>query len=313
MSSSSSEALRVPGLDPVASARWRAQSRAQSPWIHEEVARRMVDRLQWIKQRPERWLHWQPLLGGLNAHRALRDLYPQSHSLLAGPGAAEAMKRLQPTGSGPSKWLRWLKAPTATDQLAPGQGAQAQMLWANMALHLDPEPLALLRHWREQLQVGGFLMLSCLGPDSLIELRRVFSMEGWPAPSHPYTDMHDWGDMLIEAGFAEPIMDMERIVLTYGSAESLLADLRDAGRNLFEGRFSALRGRQWRTRLIGAMEKGLPRDAEGRLQVALEIVYGHAFKPAPKVKLASSSAVSIEDMRTMLRSGSARPDMGGKS
>jgi malonyl-CoA O-methyltransferase len=39
------------------------------------------------------------------------------------------------------------------------------------------------------------------------------------------------------------------------------------------------------------------------LALSFEVVYGHAFKPAPKLRLDAHSAVSLEDMRTMLRSG----------
>jgi malonyl-CoA O-methyltransferase len=59
-------------------------------------------------------------------------------------------------------------------------------------------------------------MFSCFGPDTLRELREHLPVAlGWPAPAHEFTDMHDWGDMLAQAGFAEPVMDMERITLTF--------------------------------------------------------------------------------------------------
>ena len=116
--------------------------------------------------------------------------------------------------------------------------------------------------------------------------------------------MHDWGDMLVHAGFAEPVMDMERIVLTYESPERLLAELREMGRNLHPGRFPGLRGRRYRERLLQALAEGLASPAEdGRLAVTFEIVYGHAFKPMPRARLAPESSVGLEDMRRMLRRG----------
>ena len=68
---------------------------------------------------------------------------------------------------------------------------------------------------------------------------------GWPPPSHEFTDMHDWGDMLVGAGFAEPVMDMERIMLTWPTAEAAFAELRTLGRNLHPARFPGLRGKSW--------------------------------------------------------------------
>ena len=67
--------------------------------------------------------------------------------------------------------------------------------------------------------------------------------------------MHDWGDMLVHAGFAEPVMDMERIVLTWADAEAALAELRTLGRNLHPARFRALRGRAWRRALLRGLAR----------------------------------------------------------
>jgi malonyl-CoA O-methyltransferase len=112
--------------------------------------------------------------------------------------------------------------------------------------------------------------------------------------------MHDWGDMLIEAGFAEPVMDMERITLTFPTAQRLLQELRELGANLHPQRFAGLRGRGWHARLLAALEEHLPRT-DGGLGLTFEIVYGHAFKPAPRVRVAEHSSVSLQDMRAMLR------------
>ena len=112
--------------------------------------------------------------------------------------------------------------------------------------------------------------------------------------------MHDWGDMLIEAGFAEPVMDMERITLTFPTAQRLLQELQELGANLHPQRFAGLRGRHWHARLLEALEEHLRRPGEG-LGLTFEIVYGHAFKPAPRVPVAEHSAVSLQDMRAMLR------------
>lgn len=185
------------------------------------------------------------------------------------------------------------------------EDTRVDMLWANMVLHLEPQPQRLLRRWNTHINEQGFLMFSCLGPDTLRELRAVYSRHGWPLPHHPYTDMHDWGDMLVHSGFAEPVMDMERLTLTYSGAEALLNDLRGLGRNLHAGRAPSLRSRHWRHRLTEALDAGLPRDADGRLQLTVEVVYGHAFKapPRPAKGPAGETTVAMDDMRAMLRAG----------
>jgi malonyl-CoA O-methyltransferase len=144
-------------------------------------------------------------------------------------------------------------------------------------------------------------MFSCFGPDTLRELRQLHAQKGWPAPAHEFTDMHDWGDMLVHAGFAEPVMDMERITLSYETPERLLAELRELGRNLSNERFAALRGRQWRQQLMQAL-MGLARPEEGgRLSLSFEIVYGHALKPRARAKVASETEIGLDQMRQMLR------------
>jgi malonyl-CoA O-methyltransferase len=175
------------------------------------------------------------------------------------------------------------------------------MLWSNMALHTAADPQGLVSAWHRALAVDGFLMFSCFGPDTLRELRTLYAGLGWPAPSHEFTDMHDWGDMLVHSGFAEPVMDMERITLTWENAARMLEELRELGVNLHRARFPALRGRAWRRELDARLE-GL-RDSGGRLALTFEIVYGHALKPLPRVRVAGESSVSVQDLQAMLRGG----------
>ena len=298
MTATAAEETPVPGLDPAASARWMRRSVPDSPWLHEEVGARMADRLQWFREPPRSWLHWEPLNGGVQTHRRLRERLPAAPCWVASERPLDAQAAT--AESPPATWnpLR-RRTPVTPPVWQPGQGVG--MVWANMLLHAVPQPAALIRQWHSAIDVGGFLMFSCHGPDSLKELRAVYDRLGWPAPAHAFTDMHDWGDMLVHAGFAEPVMDMERLVLTYSSGDALLDELRGLGRNLASARATATRGRAWRARLVQALESGLPRQPDGRLTLTMEIVYGHAFKPQPRVPVATSSRVGLDDMRAMLR------------
>ena len=114
--------------------------------------------------------------------------------------------------------------------------------------------------------------------------------------------MHDWGDMLVHAGFAEPVMDMERITLSYSSAERLLEELRGLGRNLHAQRFAGLRGRRWHADLQAQITQRLADPSTpGRLRLEFEIIYGHAFKPQPRIAVRPQTSVSLDDFRTALR------------
>jgi malonyl-CoA O-methyltransferase len=105
--------------------------------------------------------------------------------------------------------------------------------------------------------------------------------------------------MLVHAGFAEPVMDMERLTLTWATPGALLDELRELGANLHPGRFMGLRGRAWRRRLEEALAGALA-GPDGRLALTFELIYGHALKPAPRVRVAAESAFSLQDMKTLL-------------
>lgn len=287
---------RPPTIAPAAAARWERAAPPASPWLHEEVGQRMQERLEWIKRSPEAWADWEPVRGGLAAHALVAQRYPQArvHVVEAQPArAAIAQQRLA------RPWWRRLGGKDVA--FGPVPAGSVQMVWANMQLHMAAQPQALMRQWHEALATDGFLMFSCFGPDTLRELRELYAEAGWPPPSHDFTDMHDWGDMLVHGGFAEPVMDMERITLSFDTPQRLLQELRELGANLHPQRFPALRGRGWRERLHALLDQRL-RAADGNLALTFEIIYGHALKPVPRPRLGEQSAFSVDDMRAMLQS-----------
>jgi len=95
-----------------------------------------------------------------------------------------------------------------------------------------------------------------------------------------FVDMHDLGDMLVHAGFADPVIDMEMITVTYPGPDALLAELKAIGAtNQTRGRPRGLTGRRRRQALHEALA-GLARD--GRVPATFEVVYGHAWKAEPR-------------------------------
>ena len=279
-----------PTIDPQAARRWQHMPASASPWLHEEVARRMEERLEWINLKPQSWAHWAPVRGGLEAQALLMRRYPDSKSFMA---EAQADRVQYASKSIAKPWwqpARWTGTAPAVEM--PGEGA-VQMLWANMALHMAADPQALMAQWHRALAVDGFVMFSCLGPDTLQELRGLYQSLGWPAPAHEFTDMHDWGDMLAGVGFAEPVMDMERVTLTFDSPQRLLQELRGLGRNLQPQRFAGLRGRRWHGQLQQALA-GAP------LQLTFEVIYGHALKPPPRLDMRPQTVLSLAQMRETL-------------
>lgn len=294
---------RPPTIDPVAAARWAAYPLSGSPWLHEEVARRMAERLQWIRQQPKTWVDWEPLAGGLDAHRALVQRWPQARTVVHEPDAARGARTEAALRMAWWRPARWTAA--APRRATPEPGA-ADMVWANMALHMHADPQVLMARWLQALQPQGYLMFSALGPDTLRELRAVYQTLGWPPPSHDFTDMHDWGDMLVHGGFAEPVLDVERIVLSFASVPRALQELRQLGRNLHPGRAPSLRGRGWLAALASAWSAQRPADAPD-FALTFEVIYGHAFKAAPRLAVQAETTVSLDAMRQRLRQGREGP------
>ena len=166
---------RPPTIDPVAAARWHAAAPAASPWLHEEVARRMEDRLQWIRQAPASWCHWDPVRGGLQAHALVSARYPQARCQVYETSAhcePVARQALAKPWWNPARWA------AGAVQMGPPADASVQMLWSNMALHMAADPQDLIGRWHRALAVDGYLMFSCLGPDTLRELHGVYAAWG---------------------------------------------------------------------------------------------------------------------------------------
>ncbi|MDO8419675.1 MAG: biotin synthase [Rubrivivax sp.] len=291
-------------LDAVALARvqQRLQRADTAPWLHGEVARRMADRLPVIKLQPACIIEWGAFLGTSRA--LLGAAYPRARILAT---EQQAWRRDATAAGLVTPWWsarRWGAAPPAAVTEAELGPTQGQLLWSNMGLHGAIDPQAVMAAWHRALQVDGFLMFSTLGPGSLEGLRRLYAAMGWPPPHAPFVDMHDLGDMLVEAGFADPVMDQETITLTWPSGEALLDELRQIGGNVDPRRFAGLRTPRWRRRLAAALEAGAGPD--GRPRLVLELVYGHAFRAAPRPRLAPETALPLDDMRSMVRAGRRR-------
>lgn len=300
------DVLLPPTIDPQASWRWAQRPwRPESPWLHEEVARRMAERLDVIRLQPTHWIDWEPSNGGLQAHQSLCQRYPEASVLALEPVAQRASALQQAWRR--SWWQRLMRpAPARVVQTTAPRG-QAQMLWANMLLHQVADPVALIQAWHAALAVDGFLMFSCLGPDTLRQLRALYARQGWPAPAHEFTDMHDWGDLLVQTGFAEPVMDVERITLTFSSPERLLQELRALGRNGARSRSAVPRGRAWHREWLQTVQAELDVNPKGQAHTAatlaldFEVIYGHASKAAPRAAQTGATTVPLSEMRERLR------------
>lgn len=283
----------------------RMAALAQAPWLHQEAARRLADKLAPIKLEPANWIDWSAFLGA--GAELVQARYPQAQRWVVEPAEgllqrSRAELERGATRSWKTLWRRevpqvWSSEALLSAGLLPDG---AQMLWANMCLHAHPRLPALMAQWHRHLSVDGFLMCSGLGPDTARELRAVYQALGWALPTIDFVDMHDLGDELVKAGFADPVMDMERLTLTWATPEALLDELRTWGGNVAHGREPGLRTPRWQARLRDELATRLARP-DGRLGLTVELVYGHAIKPMPRIKVAPEARVSLDDMKRMVR------------
>jgi malonyl-CoA O-methyltransferase len=246
--------------------------------VAHEVERRMAEKLEYLKIAPARILDAGS--GAGSAHGLLQTRYAAAEIVevdlsLAMLRRARSRRplgeRLRALVGSPER--HWLCADFAR---LPLRGATVGMVWSNLALAWSAEPPATLAEFHRVLAPGGALMFSTYGPDTLKELREAFAAID-PAPHvHTFPDMHDLGDMLVAAGFDAPVMEMERLSVTYTDLDALTRELKSSGQtSACEARRRGLMTpRAWAR--VRAQYENLRRA--GRLPVSVEVVFGHAWK-----------------------------------
>jgi malonyl-CoA O-methyltransferase len=271
-----------------------AASYAANAVLAREVGARMLERLQYIKLEPKHIL--DAGCGDGHAAKQLAGRYPGAQVL----GLDFALPMLRAAG-GRSSWTQRLFGRTrvrylCADFLAtPLPAGCIDLAWSNLALHCTGDPLPAMREMHRVLRVGGLLMFTCYGPDTLKELKSAFAGCDSRPHVHDFIDMHDLGDMLSTSGFAGPVMDMEFITMTFANVDDLLADLRGTGQgNALAARRRSLTGKGVFDCMRAAYE-GARR--EGRLPASFEIIYGHAWKPQPRISDDGRAIVRLHPRR----------------
>lgn len=256
-----------------------ASSYDRSAVVPEEVGRRMLERLDLVRVPDGPVLDAGCATG--NVTRLLARRLPDAPvvALDASAKMIDIARAATPLLAGmAARWkgtsTRWIAGEIHALPIRPGSCA---MVWSNLALQWQADPAAAFAEMHRALQAGGLLMFSTLGPDTLKELRAASARADGRPRVRRFPDMHDLGDLLVHAGFADPVMDMETLTLTFADAVTLLRDLKEQG-SIDAPSVSArgLGGRGVRSRLIEAFER---ERREGRIPATFEIVYGHAWKP----------------------------------
>jgi malonyl-CoA O-methyltransferase len=139
----------------------------------------------------------------------------------------------------------------------PLAAARTDLIWSNLALQWVNEPPRVFAEFQRVLAPAGLVMFSTFGPDTLKELRAAYAAADGRAHVHRFIDMHDIGDMLVRAGFADPVLT--------GKA------------------------------LLAAVERNYEGERrDGRLPATFEVIYGHAWKPRPRVTADGKPIIAIK-------------------
>jgi malonyl-CoA O-methyltransferase len=245
--------------------------------LQREVERRMFERLDYVKLAPTAILD-----AGTGTGTGARELvrrYADARVI-----ALDLAFTMLQAGREPRSWLQRVGvgrsriAPVCGDvERLPLKSGSVDLIWSNVTLQWAADLPNTLKELRRVLRPGGLLMFSTFGPDTLKELRTAFAAADAHSHVNRFTDMHDIGDMLLDARLADPVMDMEQITMTYRTVRDLMRDLKAIGaHNVTAGRPRGLGGRN----ALAAVERkyeALRRD--GMLPATFEVVYGHAWAP----------------------------------
>ena len=149
------------------------------------------------------------------------------------------------------------------------------LVWSSLALQWAQDLESVFKGMHRVLAPGGLLLFATFGPDTLKELRAAFGAIDDAPHVNRFTDLHDIGDMLVHAGFANPVMEMEMLTLTYADLKTLMRDLKAIGaHNAAAARRRGLFGKAAWAKLEQAYET---HRLEGRLPATFEVIYGHAW------------------------------------
>lgn len=272
-------------------------------FLQREIGARLFERLQYIKLTPRRILDIGSGTG--YATQRLREHYAAAE-LIALDIAPRMLDVARQKTARPSLFRRLLGKSTDPQYLCgdaealPLANECIDLAMSNLALQwCDPERVA--AETLRVLKSNGLFMFTTFGPDTLKELRAAFKAIDDAPHVNIFPDMHDIGDILVHAGFADPVMDQEIVTLTYTELKPLLRELKGIGaHNVLPGRAAGLMGKQRWQRMVDAYETF---RHDGRLPATYEVVYGHAWKPefVKRKTVDGQQQIELAEFKRMLK------------
>ena len=242
----------------------------QAAVLQREIADRMLERLECVRLDPRVILDLGTGTG--YAIDSLRRRFRKAH-ILAVDFAIAMLQQARHRGS----WLNRPRCICADVESLPIADATVDLVFSNATLQWCNDLPSTFGELLRVLRPGGLLMFTTFGPDTLRELREAWATVDGHTHVSPFADMHDIGDALMRARFADPVMEAERLTVTYRVLADLMSDLKVLGAgNVTTGRPRGLTGRR---RLACVEQAYEDHRRDGRLPATYEVVYGHAWAP----------------------------------
>lgn len=172
-------------------------------------------------------------------------------------------------------WFSKPKLIQADATSLPFANQSVDVIFSNMLLPWVNDSAKFAREISRVLRQDGLFAFTTLGPDSLFTLRQAWAEVDDYDHVNRFQDMHDLGDAMVGAGLRDPVLDVDRLLVTYASADKLFRDLTATGaRNSLSNRRRSLSGRSGIDAVRSRLDAGRVR---GKLQLPLELIYGHCW------------------------------------
>lgn len=237
--------------------------------LQREIAKRMGERLDYIKQQPNRVLD-----AGSGTGYITKDLlkrYPKAEVIAVDIAHNMTCKTME-QGS----WLRKPKAVCADAERLPLKEDSIDFVISSLMLQWSNDLNKVFTGFHHVLAPNGLLLFSTFGPETLTEIRQSWTEVDNKPHTNNFADMHEIGDALLQAGFQDPVTDMEMITMTYANVRQLMRDIKQIGAsNTDSNRSKGLMGKAKIKAFENAYEQF--KTPEGWYPASWEIIYGHAW------------------------------------
>jgi malonyl-CoA O-methyltransferase len=263
--------------------------------VQAEIRTRLLERLDVVRLRPTAVLDLGAGTG--HASRDLKRRYPSAQVV-----AVDSSLSMLRESARQQRFLRRFAPVCADAQLLPLRSRSFDLVVSNLLIEWCHDPDAVFAEAARVLRPQGLFTFTTVGPDTLKEVRELWRGIDPFTHVHRFIDMHDFGDALLRAGFAEPVMDTERLTVTYSDLSALVAEIRGSGaRNIAQGRPRGLTGRA-RGAAVRSRSAELTRN--GPLKVSVEVIHGHAWSVGERKSRRADDEILVpfEALRTRRKS-----------